>query len=140
MRIQQVGYSQAAQRAKKKAGQSSDVSGFDDALATESPIEQTTASESTNSLSMDGFLALQEQISPDQQAKQQGHHVLDMLEELRLSILSGTLTFGQLKHLKHSMQQITTPLSPDLQSVMDDIKLRTRVEIAKLAKSSQIPL
>lgn len=81
---------------------------------------------------MDGFLALQDiGDDPDQKATRQGHNMLDMLDGLRLSILSGSLTFAQLQQLQQKVDNTTIPTSGNLATVMDDIKLRVRVELAK---------
>jgi len=68
-----------------------------------------------------------------QKMKQTGDRLLKYLSDVRIGILSGEITIEHMKHLKDALQDSKITLQfPELQDVVEDIKLRAEVELAKL--------
>lgn len=82
------------------------------------------------------MLSLQE-VSDDEvttkKAVKQGHVTLDILEEFRLGLLTGTLSESSIIQLEKlvSSQRLKTN-SAKLNAILDDIELRAAVELAKI--------
>ena len=64
--------------------------------------------------------------------RQTGDRLLSYLNGMRIGILSGEITHEYLKQLRDALEDSKIELQfPELQSVVDDIKLRAEVELAK---------
>ncbi len=135
--VGQVGKS----KAKKKASTTGNTnfsslvqsSGEGDAEA----IESTTPTYTVSPVS--ALIALQEvdQEPDDQQkAKDHGEGLLDELEQIRLGLLGGQLSYSKLQKIREMVDQkmAVENLHPDLQMVLNEIELRVRVELAKFEK------
>lgn len=86
------------------------------------------------------FLGLQE-VSEDEverrRAMKQGKSMIDALEQLRDSLLVGTVSARTIRQLEQVLgEQRSTSLDPRLQSIMNDIEVRAAVELAKLERAS----
>jgi hypothetical protein len=67
-----------------------------------------------------------------------GERLLDMLDEVRDGLLAGGIPRATLTRLATAVSQRQEGFSdPKLQSVLDEIELRARVELAKLEQSDQ---
>lgn len=67
--------------------------------------------------------------------KQTGDRLLKYLSDVRIGILSGEVTIEHMKQLKGALDDSKIELLfPELQGVVDDIKLRAEVELAKLER------
>lgn len=70
----------------------------------------------------------------------QGRDLLDVLEDMKLALLSGTPMASNLVHLERTLARAeaaeTYDGDPCLKDVLDQILLRARVELAKLRKSA----
>lgn len=65
--------------------------------------------------------------------KEVGDKLLQNLKDIRIGLLSGGLTGKNIKHLQDELKNSKLELQfPKLQGVIDDIKLRAEVELAKL--------
>jgi len=65
--------------------------------------------------------------------KQIGDRLLQYLGDVRIGILSGEITMEHMKNLKDALNDSKIELQfPELQHVVEDIKLRVEVEIAKI--------
>ena len=86
--------------------------------------------------SLAGILAAQEVDEPltgRRRARQRGDELLDALDELKLALLDGKLPPGKLRALQSmAAAQRGRADDPALQAVLDEIELRTAVELAKL--------
>jgi hypothetical protein len=86
--------------------------------------------------SLAGILAVQEVDEPltgRRRARQRGDQLLDALDELKLALLDGKLPPGKLRALQSlASAQRGRADDPALQAVLDEIELRTAVELAKL--------
>lgn len=89
---------------------------------------------------MDAILALQG-VDPDearqnrQKAVDRGHNMLDILDELRVGILTGQISGGRLQALQNLIAEQREALDdPRLVEILDDIDLRAAIELAKLER------
>jgi hypothetical protein len=77
------------------------------------------------------LLAAQE-VGQDEVERRRGHAVLDRLEELRHGLLAGALSRRSLERLTALVAtERAHAVDPRLASVLDEIELRAKVELAK---------
>lgn len=84
--------------------------------------------------SIDALLALQAVDDPLERRRKlvrRGNQLIDSLEGLRTDLLAGNLSDGRLNQLMAVMSQARDRGDPGLDSLLDDIELRARVELAK---------
>jgi hypothetical protein len=98
-----------------------------------------TSSVSTGSAiqGIDALLALQEvHDEPDQKdlATRRGHSMLDGLEAMRADLLAGQVSEDRLEQLAQQVSDRNPSGDPDVDSVIDEIELRVKVELAKLGR------
>lgn len=89
---------------------------------------------------LDALLSLQEAGDPTSEeaarrAKKRGLLLLDELDRLRMGLLTGEVTQGQLGQLERMLQTHRDQvMDPVLNSVLDEIDLRVQVELAKFGR------
>lgn len=87
---------------------------------------------------VDALLALQEvpEASAGQDpARQRGEDLLDLLDQLRLDLLAGSLPGGRLEQLAELLAERREQAEdPQLRAVIEEIELRAAVELAKLGR------
>ncbi|MDP2206592.1 MAG: flagellar assembly protein FliX [Alphaproteobacteria bacterium] len=89
---------------------------------------------------LDALLSLQEagdstSEEAARRAKKRGLLLLDELDVLRMGILTGTVTQGQLGQLERMLKSHRdNVIDPVLGSVLDEIDLRVQVELAKFGR------
>jgi Class II flagellar assembly regulator len=107
----------------------------------EQPHAQTVAAPGTIA-SVESILTLQGMDdSTDGRSRhvQYGEHLLDMLDEVRDGLLSGGIPRGTLNRLATAVSRRHEGFAdPKLQSVLDEIELRAKVELAKLEQSDRL--
>jgi hypothetical protein len=84
--------------------------------------------------SLDALLALQAVEDPLLKKKKlvrRGTQLLDTLEEMKADVLSGRVSESRLNQLMAVLTQAREKADPRLDSLLDDIELRARVELAK---------
>ena len=90
---------------------------------------------------LDSILALQgvdDSTSGRSKGLARGNQLLDMLDEVRDGLLGGSIPRVTLTRLAHAVGQRHDHFSdPKLQSVLDEIELRARVELAKLEQADR---
>lgn len=108
------------------------------------PAPANTSSESTAGISnaspvatVDALLAIQE-VPNEREGKRQavkyGQDMLDILDEVRMGILTGSVPKNRLTQLVKLVENRRDNfVDPNLANVLDEIELRARVELAKLA-------
>lgn len=64
-------------------------------------------------------------------ALRRGHQMLDTLDEVKTDLLSGRVSEGKLNQLLALLGQAREQTAPGLDSVLADVELRARVELAK---------
>jgi hypothetical protein len=125
--------SQSTQRLKSSSG--TNVSSFAQHIQEEPP--QAT-SQASGALGLETLWFLQEigdQEERRRQAYRRGKSLLESLEQLRLAILSGTLSIAHLQHIRGLLATHKATIDdPQLQAIIADIELRARVELAKLER------
>ena len=135
MRIENTN-SPARLRGTKGAGKASNSSAVfsvpDDVGGTE---EANTAAPASNVAHLDVLLALQgvdDQEAGRKRTVEQGFDLLDRLEEMQLSLLTGRLSGAQVTRISQKISNLARTGDEKLDSILSDIDMRARVELAKL--------
>ena len=110
--------------------------GFSDLLA----HEAAPAAPAAPAAGVGGLLALQElgdaTAERRRAAMARGFDLLDRLDELRVGLLTGTLDRGMLTSIAQRVRTARSAVDdPGLAAVLDEIELRTAVELAKLGET-----
>lgn len=92
---------------------------------------------------VDALLALQETDdalhAPRRRAIRRGEEMLDILDEIKLSLLAGQLPKSRLTRLLSVVERQQGVFhDPRLQDVLDQIELRARVELAKFGTYTKV--
>ena len=66
-----------------------------------------------------------------------GYDLLDQLDALKVSLLSGEMSSGQIKTLVKLVENRPQSDSPELEDLVGQIELRARVELAKLNSAAR---
>jgi hypothetical protein len=86
---------------------------------------------------VDALLALQGVPGPNSErakAARRGSDILDLLDEIRVGMLEGAVSQSTLSHLVKLVEVNREEFTdPGLSSILDEIDLRARVELAKLS-------
>lgn len=89
---------------------------------------------------VNAMLALQEvpdALDPNGRAKRRGEQLLNLLEQVRIGILSGSLSMAQLTELAQLVRARRDRVDdPRLAEILDEIELRAEVELAKFSRSA----
>ncbi|CAN7357307.1 flagellar assembly protein FliX [Phenylobacterium sp. LjRoot219] len=92
-------------------------------------------------MGVDALLALQDVGGPlerKRRAVRRAGRILDVLDEVKLALLDGGLSLGQLDRLRRAVRdERDLTDDPGLEGVLDEIELRAAVEIAKLEQAAQ---
>lgn len=64
-----------------------------------------------------------------------GHDLLDELEDLRRSLLLGSVGGGRLTQIADKLGRLPRAADPALSAIVDEIRLRVAVEIAKVSSA-----
>lgn len=87
---------------------------------------------------LNAMLALQEvpdALDAQDRARRRGEQVLDLLDRIRLGLLAGTLSVGQLTALAQLVRARRDRVDdPRLAEILDEIELRAEVELAKFSR------
>jgi hypothetical protein len=87
---------------------------------------------------LDALVALQEVDDPTsgrRKAQQRGEDLLDRLDHLKLGLLTGRISIGELERLSEMVSRETEATSdPRLREILSEIELRAAVELAKLGR------
>ncbi|KND19193.1 hypothetical protein ADZ37_09155 [Pannonibacter phragmitetus] len=115
---------------KKKAGGGG---GF--LIGGDGEAHAAVSTSSSSSLSgIDALLSLQEmQVQPDDRdaATARGHSMLDLLDALKADLLAGMIEPTRLEEMMSALADRPVSSDPGLESVIDEIELRVKVELAK---------
>lgn len=125
-----------AKKSAKKAGKAGD--GAFSVRQEESSTKQAEAtSQSQDVGGIDALLALQAVEDPTfarKKAIKRGHDLLDGLEQIKTDLLVGQISESRLNNMLNLVTKARGNLDPTLDSLIDDIELRVRVELAKFNK------
>lgn len=87
---------------------------------------------------IDALLVIQETSDATtgrRRAVKRGHDMLDMLEDLKISVLGGDLSQTKLTRLLRMVEEQREDVTdPHLSGVLEEIELRARVELAKYGR------
>ena len=86
---------------------------------------------------IDALLALQAVDGPltgRRKAMRRGSSLLDMLDEIKTDLLIGRVSADRLDRLTATLSEMREQSLPGLDSLLDDIELRVRVELAKFGR------
>jgi len=125
----------------RKAKKADGGSGFADALRDVSGAEETEHSQATGGVgAVASILAVQQTAdATDHKSRglmmQHGNDLLDRLEQIRLSLLSGAISKDRLQELARRLRERKTSSDdPALNALIDEVELRVEVEIAKFTR------
>lgn len=144
MKIEGPSKSQGAGGTKKSGRVNSDGS-FEDFIAS-APGGASAASGAapTNSIArVDALLSVQGAESPTERAakkrmQERGENILQELDKLRMGLLTGTMTVGQVVDIADVVASHRERiLDPKLTAILDEIDLRAQIELAKVQKALQ---
>jgi hypothetical protein len=96
--------------------------------------ESRAATHVAPATSLDALLALQAVEDPLLRKKKlvrRGTQLLDTLDEMKADLLAGRVSESRLNQLMAVLGQAREKADPRLDSLLDDIELRARVELAK---------
>ena len=142
MKIEGPNRTQQSSQTQKKSRTSGGDGSFGDFLAGEAGSAEQAAA--THSIAhIDALLAAQQVEDPAQRAAKKRMHlraesILGELENLRLGLLTGTLTIGHVIDIADVVAQHREKImDPRLSAVLDEVDLRAQIELAKLRKAMQ---
>lgn len=138
MKVDAYGNIKATSSTKKRSGvsKSGDFSSILDSLESDGVESSNNLNNVVAPSSLSGMLALQEISDEEIRRKnliRQGDDMLDSLEQLRRRLLTGSLPMQVLQDINRQLsaqKQIVN--DPRLKAIIDEIELRTAVELAKL--------
>ncbi len=126
----------------KKTGKVSADGSFEDFIASV-PKGASGAAPTQHIARVDALLSVQEAESPTERAAKRrmtarADDILQELDDLRMGLLTGTMTLGQVIDIADVVASHRERVSdPKLTAILDEIDLRAQIEIAKAAKSVQ---
>ncbi|TYC48608.1 flagellar assembly regulator FliX [Rhodobacterales bacterium] len=121
--------------AKKQTSGSSNQ--FAPEFGEETVTSSQTAGGSSHIQGMDALLALQEVDEREarrNKASKHGHSLLDTLEMVKTDLLAGQVSEDRLELLSRQIAKRPESGDPKIDSVLDEIELRVKVELAKLGR------
>lgn len=142
MKIEGPSKSQGAGKSSKtsKSGKADGTFGAMVASAT----QETTSTGATQSIAkVDALLAVQGVESATEgkarkRMRDRGDKILRQMDHMRLAILTGNLTIGQVIDIADVVASHREKISdPDMTAVLDEIDMRAQIEIAKLRKAME---
>lgn len=136
MRIENSGPLSGVYRSKSRAKKGSAGGGFN--VEVVEKVEEATSTTPASTVgNLGALLSLQgvEEVIDDDRKKQtaeQGISLLERLEEMRVELLSGQLSVAQVDRIAQSVRTLGRTGDSALDSILEDIDMRARVELAKL--------
>ena len=140
MKVEGPGRAQQADKVKKKGNAGGDGSSFEEMLSDET--QETASGGMAKSIaSIDTLLAIQGADDPAQRAargrmKLRGSNLLKELDKIRIGLLGGTLTVGDVIDIADVVASHREKVvDPQLTGILDEIDLRAQIELAKMRLS-----
>lgn len=136
MKVEGPSKSQGVGSSKKTGSVSSADGSFEDFIA-QAPKGVQSAAPTRTIARVDALLAVQGAESPTERAArrrmhQRGEDILKELDRLRLGILTGNLTLGQVVDIADVVASHREKVAdPRLTALLDEIDMRAQIEIAK---------
>lgn len=111
--------------------------------APQAPAQTQPSAAAQGVVGLEALLALQDVGGPLERRRRavgRAGRILDVLDGLRLSLLSGELEPGDLERLQVAVrEQRDQTDDPALEQVLNEIELRAEVEMAKLEQARRVP-
>jgi hypothetical protein len=124
----------------KKTGKTDSTFGN---MVTGGARESAGAGASQSIARVDALLSVQAAEDPTERAarrrmKSRGESILNQLDRLKMSILTGNLTVGEVINIADVVASHREKVSdPGLTAILDEIDLRAQIEIAKIRKAME---
>ncbi len=124
----------------KKTGKAGGDGSFEDFIAS-APKGPSAAAPTQHIARVDALLSVQEAESPSEKAakrrmRQRAEDILTELDDLRMGLLTGTMTLGQVIDIADVVaSHRERVMDPKLTAILDEIDLRAQIEIAKATKA-----
>ena len=140
MKVEGPGKTQGAGNTKKSGSVSSADGSFEDFIA-HAPKQSQGAAPTRSIARVDALLSVQAAESPTERAarrkmRERGEGILKELDRLRHSILTGTMTLGQVIDIADVVASHRDAVTdPKLTAILDEIDMRAQIEIAKAKKA-----
>jgi len=140
MKIQGPSETQKAGKSKG-ASKTGKTSGAFDSMLTGGAEKSASAGATSSIAAVDALLAVQAADDPTERAARKrtisrADTLLDELEKLKLGLLTGSMTIGQVINVADVVASHREKVNdPALTGVLDEIDLRAQIEIAKMKKS-----
>lgn len=138
MKIEGPGQSKGISKTDKKAGSASAGGASFSSMISRGPSQAASSGNMQSIAQIDALLALQGAEDPTARKsknalKLRANTILDMLDGVRLKMLGGQLTVGDMIDIADVVASHREKISdPVLTDIMDEIDLRAQVEIAKM--------
>ena len=126
-----------------KTGKTGKADGTFGAMVTGATQETAATAASQSIAKVDALLAVQGAEDPTERAarsrmRERGSSILRQLDHLRLGVLTGTLTIGQVIDIADVVASNREKITdPQMSAVLDEIDLRAQIEIAKMRKAME---
>lgn len=140
MKVEGPSKSGGTQKSGKTKSTGKTSSKFDDMLV--GGAEKTSAASPVQSVaSVDALLAVQGVDNPTERAArrrmhERGDKILQQLDTLKLSLLGGNLTIGQVVNIADMAASHREKIDdPEMTALLDEIDLRAQIELAKIRKA-----
>lgn len=140
MKVEGPDKSRQTSQSKKKGKVSSGDGSFGD-MVTGAAKESSGPAAAQSVARVDALLTVQAAESPTERAARKrmqarGGKILDELEKIRMGLLSGTLTVGDVVNVADVVASHREKImDPKLTAILDEIDLRAQVELAKVRKA-----
>ncbi len=137
MKVDGPQHTQKASQAKKK-GKAESGDGSFGSLVSGATGESGAAGAAQSIAKVDSLLAVQGAEDPTERAaqkrmRQRADNVLDELDRLRMRLLSGTLTVGDVVGIASVVAaHRERVMDPQLTALLDEVDLRAQIELAKM--------
>jgi hypothetical protein len=110
--------------------------------ASAAPAQPSSVSGVSGVMGVEALLALQDVESPTERKRRsvrRASQLLDELDGIKVALLGGELTNGQVERLARAVREQRAATSdPQLEAVLDEIETRAAVELAKLEAASHV--
>lgn len=140
MKVEGPKRTQSSGPAQKKSGVSGHGSAFGDMLS--GGADGVAGPSTTHTIAhIDALLAAQETENPTERAARRrvvarADSLLDELEQIRLGLLTGTLTIGHLIDIADVVAlHRDKVMDPRMTAILDEVDLRAQIELAKMRKA-----
>lgn len=139
MYVNGPGAVKSPEKAKKK-NKSTTGSGFSDALNNVSDAASASSVAGAASISQVNSLFMLQEVGDERGAAQKalshGHDILDVLNDIRLTLLTQDVSPSTLHNLQQKLEHWKGEYDdPKLQRIIGEIELRAAVELAKLSQA-----